>query len=425
MWRTHRSSFTTSAVRSGVTPTLARRTRPVTSAVAFLFCSAFITLGATAPEARTNGTPPTPNVVEGRVTLSDGRPVRGATIRVAGATGAARGTTRTATTDAAGRYRVAVPLGHYNVDGFADITYDGQTYQEFWLDRVNAGCDRVMSDKGIVRNFVLRLSGPKRCTNGSSPNNPNSYNGAYITAMSSAFPADAVITFTLRPVGPLADGSRGQVLTMRRTGAALQKGGGPIDETSFLYDIPLGRYRMSAEARYADGSRRGVTLELRDGTGASGSDIEIAFAANKFGGGIRPVGIGLTPGAGLGGVVSTPKPPVQPAAQQPVPAPAARPGAELPLGRYACSYRSEYAGDIPTSASVTIQSGGKYVGYGAAGTYELDAASRTVRWMTGPFAAAGVRATYAQRNGQSVITVAGGPAAADPGKTNTCVLSGG
>jgi hypothetical protein len=315
---------------------------------------------------------------------------------------------------------VTVPLGHYNVDGFADITYDGQTYQEFWLDRVSGGCDRVMSDKGIVRNFVLRLSGPKRCTNGSSPNNPNSYNGAYITAMSSAFPADAVITFTLRPVGLLADGSRGQILTMRRTGAALQKGGGPIDDTSFLYDIPLGRYRMSAEARYADGSRRGVTLELRDGTGASGTDIEVAFAANKFGGGIRPVGIGLTPGGGAGGTVPTSTLPVQPA-----PAPAARSGAELPLGRYACSYRSEYAGDIPTSASVTIQSGGRYEGYGAAGTYEVDAASRTVRWMTGPLATGGVRATYAQRNGQSVITVAGGPAAADPGQTHTCVLSGG
>ena len=412
-------------MRSGVTPTLARRARPAKSAVAFAFSTAFIALGATAPTARTIATPPTPNVVEGTVTLADGRPVRGATIRVAGATGAARGTTRTATTDGAGRYRVTVPLGHYNVDGFADITYEGQTYKELWLDRVTGGCDRVMSDKGIVRNFVLKLSGPKRCTNGSDPNNPNSYNGAYITAMSSAFPSDAVITFTLRPVGPLADGSRGQVLTMRRTGAALQRGGGPINETSFLYDIPLGRYRMSAEARYAEGSRRGITLTLQDGTGASGSDIEVAFAAAKFGGGIRSVGIGLTPGGGNGGNVPAPTPPVEPATKQPLPTPAARQGAELPLGRYACSYRSEYAGDIPTSASVTIQSGGRYVGYGAAGTYELDAASRSVRWMTGPFAAASVRATYALRNGQSVITVVGGPAAADPGKTNTCVLSGG
>lgn len=394
-------------------------------AVVFVSCTAFITLGASAPGAGTMGTPPTPNVVEGTVTLADGRPLAGATIRVAGATGAARGTTRTATTDGNGRYRVSVPLGHYNVDGFADITYDGQTYKELWLDRTSGGCERVMSDKGIVRNFVLRLSGPKRCINGPNPNDPNSYNGAYITAMSSAFPSDAVITFTLRPVGPLADGSRGQVLTMRRTGAALQKGGGPIDETSFLYDIPLGRYRVSAEARYADGSRRGIRLELLDGTGASGSDIEVAFAAANLGGGIRAVGIGLTPGGASRGTDPTPTRPAEPAAKEPVRASTTRPGAELPLGRYACSYRSEYAGDIPTSASVTIESGGRYVGYGAAGTYELDAASRTVRWMTGPLATAGVRATYAQRNGQSVITVVGGPAAADPGQTNTCVLSGG
>ena len=43
-----------------------------------------MTLGATAPGARTIGTSPTPNVVEGTVTLPDGRPLRGATIRVAG-----------------------------------------------------------------------------------------------------------------------------------------------------------------------------------------------------------------------------------------------------------------------------------------------------------------------------------------------------
>lgn len=409
-----------------MTPTLARRTRPSSSAVVFVFCTAFIALGATASgKTGAVGTPPTPNVVEGTVTLADGRPLRGATIRVAGATGAARGTTRKATTDGNGRYRVTVPLGHYNIDGFANIAYDGETYQELWLDRVSGGCGRVMSDRGIVRDFVLRLSGPKRCINGPNPNNPNSYNGAYITAMTSAFPADAVITFTLRPVGPLADGSRGQVLTMRRTGAALQKGGGPIDETSFLYDIPLGRYRVSAEARYADGSRRGITLKLLDGSGASGADVEVAFAANKLGGGIRPVGIGLTPGGASRGTDPAPTRPVQPSAEEPLRPSTARPGPELPIGRYACSYRSEYAGDIPTSGSVTIQSGGRYVGYGAAGTYELDAASRTVRWMTGPLATAGVRATYAERNGQAVITVVGGPAAADPGQTNTCVLSPG
>ena len=405
-----------------MTSSLARRASATSAVVVFLSSTALITLGAIAPGASTASAPPTPNVVEGTVTLADGRPLPGATVRVAGATGAARGTTRQATTDRNGHYRVTVPLGHYNVDGFADITYDGQTYTELWLDRTNGGCDRVMSDKGIVRNFVLRLSGPKRCINGPNPNNPNSYHGAYMTAMSSSFPADAVITFTLQPVGPLADGSRGQVLTMRRTGAALQKGGGPIDETSFLYDIPLGRYRVSAEARYADGSRRAVSLTLLDGGGANGGSVEVAFAAAKFGGGIRPVGIGLAPGGASRGGEPTPAQPVVPRAEEPVRSTPPRANAELPLGRYACSYRSEYAGDIPTSKSVTILDGGRYEAYGASGTYELDAPSGTVRWKSGPLAAPGVRATHARRNGQSVITVVGGGAAADPGQTNSCVL---
>jgi hypothetical protein len=238
----------------------------------------------------------TPNVVEGTVKTLDGRPVPGATIRIAGATGAGRGTTIKARTDANGRYRVTVPLGHYNVDAFADIEYEGQTYKELWLDREGAPCERVMSDKGIVRNFTLRLSGPKRCTNGTSPNNPDAYNGAYITAMTSAFPDDAVITFSLTPLGLLADGSRGRHVSITRTGAALKKGGGPINETSFLHDIPLGRYRIAASVRYADGRTSGTTLELRDGGSISGTTLDIAFSANVLGGGIRPVGIGVIPG---------------------------------------------------------------------------------------------------------------------------------
>ena len=369
---------------------------------------------------------PTPNVVEGTVKTVDGRPVPGATIRIAGAIGAARGTAISATTDANGRYRVRVPLGHYNVDGFADIEYEGQKYKELWLDRGDAPCERVMSDKGIVRNFILRLSGPKRCTNGLSPNNPDAYNGAYITAMTSSFPDDAVITFTLTPLGPLADGSRGRPLSITRTGAALKTGGGPIRETSFLHDIPLGRYRVAAEVRYANGKREGTTLELRDGGNTSGSTLDITFHANVFGGGIRPVGLGVMPGGAARAAVAPPVPQserVQPATEPTAvrPAPAARGG--LPLGRYACSYRSQYAGEIPTGNSIAITSGGRYQAYGGDGTYELDPRTGTVDW-TGPLGRADVRATFGERNGRPAITVVGGGAANDPDRTNFCVLVG-
>jgi hypothetical protein len=376
---------------------------------------------------------PAPNVVEGTVKTIDGRPVPGAVIRVSGATGAARGTTLKAVTDSRGNYRITVPLGHYNVDGFVDVTYDGQTYKEIWLDRGDAPCDRVMSDKGIVRHFILRLSGRKRCFNLPDANNPNAYNGAYITAMTSEFPDDAVITFTLVPVGNLADGRPGSTIAFRRTGAALKRGGGPIDETSYLYNIPLGRYRMKADVRYANGQAAQTTLELRDGGNTSGRELEIAFAAAAFGGGIRPVGIGLTPGKATaperdgtptpeaGKPTPAPVPPAeleQKATPAP-PAPAA--GIDLPIGRYSCTYRSQYAGDIPTDKSITIMAGGRYRAYGKDGTYAVDAAAMTVKWI-GPLGEGDVRATFGKRNGLPMITVIGGGASEDPDKTNYCTL---
>jgi hypothetical protein len=398
------------------------------SLVAVASISLVTLTGFDAAQAVPRHVAPTPNVVEGTVKTIDGRPVPGATIRIAGATGAARGTAIRATTDANGRYRAKVPLGHYNVDGFADIEYEGQNYKELWLDRGDAPCERVMSDKGIVRNFVLRLSGPKRCTNGLSPNNPDAYNGAYITAMTSAFPDDAVITFNLTPLGPLADGSKGRTISITRTGAALKKGGGPINETSFLHDIPLGRYRVAAEVRYANGKREGTTLELRDGGTSSGRTLDITFHANVFGGGIRPVGLGVMPGGAVRTEVSRLEPgsdaaqPVNRAVRENAkPAPPARPA--LPLGRYACSYRSQYAGDIPTGNSIAVIPGGRYQAYGGGGTYEVDSSTGTVDW-TGPLGETDVRATFGRRNGQPAITVVGGPAAKDPDRTNFCVLVG-
>ena len=358
--------------------------------------------------------------MKGTVRTSSGRPIAGATIRIAGATGAARGASITAKTDRNGNYRVRVPLGHYNVDAFADIEYDGQTYRELWLHRVNGGCERAMSDKGIVRDFVLRLSGPKRCFNNADPNNPNSYYGAYITAMTSAFPADAVITFTLTPVGPLADGSTGRAVVLRRTGAALVRGGGAIGETAFLHDIPLGRYRIEAEARYADGTRRPVTLDSRGDDDPEGTEIEIDFPAAVMGGGFRSVNLGIS----ASGRAPNPRPAI-PSTNSNAPATVGSTKATLPAGRYACSYRSQYAGEIPTGSAVLVGDNGRYEAYGGAGAYAVDARTGAVRWTSGPLASSGVRATFTRNNGRPTITVVGGGAADAPDRTHTCVLPGG
>ena len=366
-----------------------------------------------------------PNVVEGTVRTTDGRPVPGATIRIAGATGAGRGTTRNATTDEEGRYRLAVPRGHYDVDGFADLQFEDQTYRELWLDRTNDGCGREMSDRGIERHFVLRVSGPKRCTT----NDENAWHGGDITLAPREIPDDAVVTFMLTPVGPLADGTQGEMLTHTRTSAALHRTrAATAEEMAYIPDVPLGRWRVSAAVELGDGTvLRG---ELTTPDGDAGEEVEFVFRANRmypYGVGGLMLGVGVSADAAdAAEAADAPEPAVAAeagAVPEPAPTPEAPPAeGGLPTGRYACSYRSQYAGDIPTSKGVTILAGGRYQAYGAAGTYAYDAGSQTVQWLTGPFADPDVRATFGELHGRPAITVVGGGAAEDPEGTNYCML---
>lgn len=396
-----------------------RRARTLAAAVTTLAIVAIAPLGA---QPATRRAAPEPHVVSGTVRTSDGRPLAGAVIRVAGSTGAARGTTRKATTDARGEYRLAVPPGHYDVDGFVDVEFEGQTYRELWLDRVGAGCERVMSDRGIVRDFVLRLAGPKRCFNVADPNSPDAYHGAQLLAMAT-MPEDATVTFTLTPLGPLADGTTGRTLRFTRSGAALARGGGRLGETAYLHDIPLGRYRVTAEVRDGAGRRTPVWLEVGDGGGPAAASVDVVFpAVRMYPYGVRSVALRLRVASG-----AEPPPgpdPVSPTAGVPVTKspPAAPTGQGLPVGRYACSYLSPYAGEMPTGKAVTVRDAARYEAYGASGTYAFDPQARTVRWLSGPLAAAGVRASFGLRRGQPTITVVGGGAAEDPDRTNHCTL---
>jgi hypothetical protein len=351
------------------------------------------------------------HVVSGTVRTADGRPLSGATIRISGATGAARGTTKTTQSDHSGNYRLAVPPGHYDVDAFYDLTFDGQTYRELWLDRTNQGCERQLSEKGIVRHFVLRLSGLMRCRANYDPANINSYAGATMLVAPGGLPAAAAVRFTFTPVGPLADGSRGRVLTFDRTGVMLATERGRLGETAWLHDIPLGRYRVSAEAALPGGRRQ--TLALRDNAGGqAASAIEIGFPAYQM----APYGIrsaSLTIVGAAGGMTPPPPTPDDPRPPNPVPT-----GGGLPTGRYECSYRSPYAGDIPTSRTVVILDGGRYQAWGGSGNYSRSAGS--LQWTSGPFAQRGVSVTFTN-DGGGVLVVKGGAAASDPGGTNRCV----
>ena len=363
-----------------------------------------------------------PNVVSGTVRTTDGRPIAGATIRISGATGAARGTTVRTRSDANGNYRMEVRPGHYDVDAFYDLTFEGQTYRELWLDRTNEGCERQLSDKGIVRHFVLRLSGPLRCSANFDPNEPTSYAGAAVTVVPGNLPAATSVRFTFTPIGALADGTQGRVLTFDRTAAMLARSGGRLGETSWLYDIPLARYRVTAEVTMPGGAKR--TLLVRDNAGGrAAAAIELGFPAQvMLPYGMRSASITLVDAA------QPPSPPTPGGDdRQPQPPRPSVPGPDTNgphVGRYECSYKSPYAGEIPNGRTIAVLADGRYQAWGSSGGYSRRA-DGGIQWSSGPFAQRGVTVKFSEEGGRMVLTVRGGAAAEDPGGINRCVRTGG
>jgi hypothetical protein len=193
--------------------------------------------------------------------------------------------------------------------------------------------------------------------------------------------------------------------------------GGRLGQTAWLHDIPLGRYSVTAVATLPGGRTQPLLLRT---DGRSDTSIEISFPANQMlPYGFRSTGFTIDD-------ATTPRPqPVPPVGGNPpqVDKTPAQNAGGLPVGRYECSYKSEYAGEIPNGRTIVILGGGRYQAWGGSGIYS---GGRTggIRWTSGPFAASGVTASFAEVGTRAVLTVKGGAAAQDPNGTNTCVLSG-
>lgn len=220
------------------------------------------------------------DVISGRVTTAAGAPVAGAEIEVVGYTGGPDlgQHIETVATGADGTYRYEVPNGLYEALGTATLEFEGKTYQ-FLLDPADGSCEQEMSDAGIVKDFVLRLSGLQMCLDGGvEPDNYLFYHGAPVqlsSDLATAAPHE-VVEYTLQPVGALADGSPGAPLAFQRTVAAHTNYFGPIDDTAALYDIPLGRYVVSAALLAPDG-RRLPLLVATDAAPTPAQSVELWF----------------------------------------------------------------------------------------------------------------------------------------------------
>jgi hypothetical protein len=221
---------------------------------------------------------PEPGVIKGVVTDEQGDPVAGAAIRLTGYTADFKGSDEDLLTDATGLYRVQVPDGLFEVFGTATVTFEGAQYV-LDLRPADRDCEAQESSAGIVKDLVLELSGLDMCFDYVDPENAGSYNGGSINlsyGRPRSLPADTQLAFDLEPVGLLADGSAGRTLTFERTAAALETSFGALEETNYLQDVPLGRYRMSGTATLPDGSTQALRFAADPG-GVPGESAEFSF----------------------------------------------------------------------------------------------------------------------------------------------------
>lgn len=244
--------------------------------------------GATTLPTRTAGataagqiTPGEPNVITGRVSTELGAPIANAAMRIVGYTGGAGlgQAFGTVETDDAGMYRADVTAGYYEVLGQGPLLFDGQAYL-FDLEPTDGSCEQALSDAGIVKDFVLSLTGLKGCMPGIDPDSYASYHGAAIQLFdrTSGHGSGAVVVYTLTPIGSLADGSEGKTLDLVRTVANLQQSAGPIGESWMLHDIPLARYQLTAAMWEPDGTPVPLLVSTDVDTTPS-AEVEVSFAA--------------------------------------------------------------------------------------------------------------------------------------------------
>ncbi|MCE7058548.1 carboxypeptidase-like regulatory domain-containing protein [Dyadobacter sp. CY343] len=186
---------------------------------------------------------PEEGYITGKVTNTDGTPLKGAKI-VADNT-MIYASYSLGTSDENGSYKIQLPkVGTFMTSAQIVKEYNGQRYE---LDLDPDKYEELSIDGG-VRNFKFKLTGPR-------PEGVGHY-GATIEvnkAIMTAIQDSENIEFTLEPVGNLIDGSKGKTLKLKH-GAPYSQDYGRI------VDVPLGRYVMTA---YYNGDEGKMPLKLR------------------------------------------------------------------------------------------------------------------------------------------------------------------
>ena len=210
---------------------------------------------------------PRPHWVIGRAVFADGRPIANFQVQI----GKLYGNAKAQGTNGHYAYQVTDPsLSILSLTAYASVPYRGQIYllHLYPADGISADYYKGDVTKGVVRDFVLKLSGNVPQPPGQTPldaldakrsdvwTNTGFYGfavevqdgtpagGAFAK---SPFQAHSTFEVTLVPTGPLADGSTGAVI--HRTIKDVAQIWGSFN----VYDIPLGVYSVSVRVTGPDG----------------------------------------------------------------------------------------------------------------------------------------------------------------------------
>lgn len=270
------------------------------------------------------GIGPRAGYVTGTVFDTQGRPLAGAGVLIAGTTYVqGQRTSFEAVTGADGTYSVRVPDGRYGARAWYDAQYDGVRYSRILHPLSGNPNTEIDSEVGGTIDFQWVLTGLV-----SAPGDePSDYYGASINLSYCGLPADAYCSFdyegfpdraiapggstvmvTLTPIAPLLDGSQGETLTYQFSvegqDAEYPYGGAPNAPVGFetggggrlvlgaeweyhsvyLHDVPVGLYEMSAVVVMPEGRTQSLLLGLSEDD-VEHTSVRISFTPwNDFSG---------------------------------------------------------------------------------------------------------------------------------------------
>ncbi|MDQ3928298.1 MAG: hypothetical protein M3328_04020, partial [Chloroflexota bacterium] len=204
---------------------------------------------------------PEAGVIKGTVTDTRGKPLADVPITITGTSNAGERANFDTRTGPDGRYSLHVPDGIYRIYGYHMMQYKGRTYRlPVWpVDNID-GKSHYSGD-GVVKDFMWKIQGPSPFAK-DSPNTAIYYYGGYASLgdlyhfemmhgeapwHSYEFPAGSTIELTLKPDGPLFDGSTGRPIVFQIPPEQL-------DDWN-LWDIPLGDYKASAQLIEKNGKK--------------------------------------------------------------------------------------------------------------------------------------------------------------------------